>query len=216
MPQIGDILQVNLRAEYQLQTILNTFFYRVMDAPSAGWKDGFIAEFRETVLDPMRLCQVPALVYKDIYVRNLFDGDEFTSDIPTVTGTNGSEAQRLPSFIAAHVKLTRGNNRVRHGHKYIAGQTEDHTAGQTWGADYQVMLQGAAAGMAAELNAGGGVDVWKPVIIGRIVQPQLNKPPKYRLPVSQEEMGQDWAYITGARADTAVTTMRSRKAGHGV
>lgn len=216
MPVIGDVLQVVLRAEYQLQTVLNTFFYRVMDAPSPGWQAGFIAEFRETVLDPMRNVQVPSLVYKDIYVKNIFDGEEFTSEIPTITGLNGSAAQRLPSFIAAHVKLTRGNNRVRHGHKYIAGQTEDHTVGQTWEPSYQTFLQAAADGMAAELNAGGGVDIWKPCIVGRIAQPQLNKPPKYRLPVSQSEMADQWAYITGARADTAVTTMRSRKAGHGV
>lgn len=216
MPQIGDVLQVNVRAQYQLQTVLNTFFYRVMDNPSTGWRDGFLTEFKDTVLTPMRVAQVPDVGYRDIYVRNIFDGEEFTDDIPTLTGTNGSTLQRLPSFIAAHIRLTRGNNRVRHGHKYLAGQTEDHTAGQIWGADYQVMLQNVADGMASDLNAGGSVDVWKPVIVGRILQPQTDKPPFYRLPTSQAEMGENWAYVTGARADTAVTTMRSRKAGHGV
>lgn len=216
MPVVGDILQVVLRAEFQLQTVLNAFFYRVEDVPSAGWQTGFITEFRETVLDPMRAVQSPSVVYRDIYVKNIFDGEEFTVDIPSTTGVNPSTWELLPSFIAAHVKLTRGNNRVRHGHKYVAGQTEGHTVNQVWEAGYQVLLQTMADGMASSLTAGGGVDVWKPVIIKRISQPQINKPPKYRLPASQAEMGEHWAYVTGARADNRITTMRSRKAGNGI
>lgn len=216
MAVLGDILHVTLRAEWQLQTIINTFFYRFQDTPSAGWKDGFASEFRETVVDAMRPVQATNLVYLDFYVRNIFDGDEFTEELTGVTGTNGSAAQRLPSFVAAHIKLTRGNNRVRHGHRYVAGQTEDHTVGQTWEPSYQTFLQATADAMASELNAGGGVDVWAPVIVGRVIQPRVDKPPVYRLPVSQAEMADDWAYITGARADTRVTTMRSRKAGHGI
>ena len=211
-----DVFQVVLKGTILGQTFLNAFYYRLEDAPSPGHFSGLLNTFDATVVAPYVAQTTVNVTFDTITAKNIFTGDE-GSIIPVKRiGERVGAGQVLPSFMAAHVKLIRGNNRVRHGHKYVVGLCENDSDGNVWTSASMAFTQVLANSFAAQLNAGGVVDVFKPVILGRI---RYNPEPgkfAYRLPTSVEEMGDQWSYVTAALVSPGVTTMRSRKEGHGV
>lgn len=213
----GDIISVTLHSLWQSQVTEMVFFYRVEDTPTAGYLEGLATEFEDNGLPIFALAQSVNMEYVQLTVRNIFNLDEFVkSPLVPDDGTLSAGAD-LPSFMSANIKLVRSNARVRHGRKAFGGATENEIGGQQWETAYVALLQDCADWMAEEQIA-GGVDFFKPVIVGRVFVPA--DPPDipnayYRLPTSQVEMGDNWAYVISALASPFASTQRSRKLGHG-
>jgi len=214
---INDVLQLVLSGLYASQVWENVFFYRVEDAPTGGILTGLATEFQAEVLAVMAAAQNDATAYDQIIVRNIFSGDEAVVAplTPVMGSVSGSDV--APSFIAASIKLVRGNARVRHGRKSLIGMSEANMNGQIWTSGFQTDLQAVADAFAAQLNP-GLADLLAPIIVGRVEYvPDPDEPDHfaYRLPESQAEMDDNWAYVVSGQASTVITTQNSRKQGHG-
>lgn len=211
-----DVFQVTLKGTIIGQTFLNVFYYRLEDEPSAGHMAGLLNTFQTVVQEPYAVLTTSDTTFDTITGKNIFTGDEYSIIPATREGQRVGAGQVLPSFMAAHVKLIRSNNRVRHGHKYIVGMTETEQYGNVWAPGSLEAIQSVADTFAVNLDAGGVVDVFRPIILGRV---QYNPEPgrvAYRLPTSLSEMSDQWSYVSAALASPSITTMRSRKEGHGV
>jgi hypothetical protein len=223
MAAVGDMIQVTAEGLWLGQLNQNVFFYRIEDAPTATWYDGVAEEFEDEVLLTVRNIQSPSFTWVRLVVRNLFNAGETYEYAVSVAGTRACDAGAAAeaSFMAAGFKLVRANARVKHGYKYFGALCEGDVSGNLF------TLVGATtdtveAGLAAPLVA-GGVDTFKPVIVGRIMtvvaSPTTLNPNnlirRYKLPVSQAAMADNWAYVREAVVNPYITTMRSRKAGHG-
>ena len=212
---VGDIIQIVLRGTNQGETWLNAFYYRQQDTATETYLSGVASEFENVVIDALASFAPPAITFDQVNLRNIFDGNELVVIPSVTTGARTIPGEMCASFIAAHCKLVRGNNRVRHGHKYVVGAYEGDVAGQVFTTGAMGYLNAIAAAFKQQLYP-GLVDLFLPVIVGRVAyQPEPGRS-AYRLPVSQTEMGNRWAYVTDASFSREVTTMRSRKAGHGV
>lgn len=213
----GDIVQLTLFALNQDQQQLNVHFYRVEDEPTEGYLEGICTEFEDEVLPLYAAVQATTVGYYQLTARNIFVEDEFVkSPLDPVSGSVSSSAP-LPSFVAANIKLVRGNARVRHGRKAVGGAVENNIAGQEWETAYVDDLQLLADGLATNLVA-GATDTFAPVIVGRVLHdadPPDHPNDWYALPTSQSEMGLNWAYIVSALASPFASTQRSRKLGKG-
>lgn len=214
---IGDVLQLVLSGKYLSQLWENVFFYRVEDTPTEGILEGLVTEFEDEVLAPMALVQNLSTLYDQITCKNIFSDDEFVkAPLDTTVGSNSS-GEVLPSFVSARMKLVRSNARVRHGRKSLVGMSEGDCNGQEWTSGYFDDLEVLAPKFALELSP-GGVDFLKPVIVGRVfVEADPPDIPNsfYRLPTSQAEMSNKWAYVISTLASPIISTQNSRKIGHG-
>jgi len=214
---VGDIIQIVLNQTYALQQCQNVAFYRVEDTPTEGVLEGACLDFESDVGTVMKLAQNLGVAYTSIVATNIFSLDQFVYS-PTTLGVGANvSGDYLSSFISGGIKLVRGNARVRHGRKSIVGMSEDDALGQVWTSGYQTLLQDVADAYAQVLTP-GGVDNLAPVIVGRVFIPA--DPPDvphayYRLPQTQSQMSDKWAYVVSAVASTLVTSQNSRKQGHG-
>lgn len=215
MPSVGDIMQIVLQGTNQGETWLNTFYYRLQDTATDTYMVGLSTEFQNVVVDALANFAPPAVTFDQISIKNLFAGDELVT-VPTVrAGERTVPGEMMASFIAAHCKLVRGNNRVRHGHKYVVGAYEGDVAGQAFTTGAMAYLAVIATAFKQQLYP-GMVDQFLPVIVGRVAYEPEPGRVAYRLPATQAEMANKWAYVTDAVFSRDVTTMRSRKAGRGV
>jgi hypothetical protein len=205
----GDVLQLTLEASYGGQ-VLNVFYYRCQDLPTDGYLTGLTTEFKSVVLPQIRNCTNPGYVLTKITVINIFNQDDYLVDV-SVAGLAGQRTgtDQISSLIAAGIYLQPNNRRVRRGYKFIPAAFETDLNGNVWTDNYLAALQNLAGAIASNLTA-GLADVFAPIIIRRIREGN-----GYRLPTSQAEMGNNFAYIAGAIPRNLVTTMRSRKAGRG-
>lgn len=213
----GDVVQLTFSALNLSQVQQNVHFYRVEDTPTEGYLTGLVEEFQTVVLPLYEAAQSNQSIYISITARNIFSGDELVVSPLDISSGSISDSEALPSFMAANIKLVRSNARVRHGRKAVGGGTELGITGQQWTSGYLALLQDLADGMAATLTA-GLADVFAPVIVGRVFVPA--DPPAipnafYRLPETQVEMDDNWAYVTSGLASMFASTQRSRKIGHG-
>lgn len=213
----GDVVQLTLVQEYLDQQVLNVHFYILDDTPTDTYLEGLCNEFVETVLPAYAAAQSGDLTYIELRALNIFSADEFVLAPLSITEGDVTGAS-LASFIAASIKLVRSNARVRHGRKAIAGMTEENAVQQEWTTTIVDLLQDLGDALASTLTAGLS-DVFKPVIVGRVFVPA--DPPDvprafYRLPESQVEMDDNWAYVISGLPSTHVTSENSRKLGHGI
>lgn len=214
---VGDIIQIVLNQTYALQQCQNVAFYRVEDTPTEGVLEGAATDFVTDVGTVMQLAQNAGVTYPSCVATNIFSLDQFVLSPTTLSPGLNVAGDQLSSFISGGIKLVRGNARVRHGRKSIVGMSEDDAFGQVWTSGYQTLLQDVADAYAQVLTP-GGVDNLAPVIVGRVLVPA--DPPDvprafYRLPATQAEMADNWAYVVSATAATLITSQNSRKQGHG-
>lgn len=211
MAGVGDILKLDLQGNYQGQTWLNVFFYRIEDAPTEGYLDGLATEFGSVVLSAVAATQQASVNYDSITITNIFTDEQkqYTGFSPASGGITATNS--LPSIISASVKLVRSNTRVRHGRKSLLGFDEGDMNSNLWTSSKRAAITTAAQTFADTLTA-GGVDVFKPVIVGRVLEtPPPPEKPFYRLPNSLLEMGTNWAYIVDVFVSPYVRTMNSRR-----
>lgn len=214
---VGDIVQLTLFQLNQFQQQLNVHFYRVEDEPTEGYLEGLATEFEDEWLPLYAAAQSAEVGYTQISCRNIFNEDEFVLAPLAVTQGDITSGETLPSFMSANIKLVRGNARVRHGRKAIGGATEDMLENQEWSAAY-VSILGTLADKLADQVVAGATDIFKPVIVGRVLHaadPPDHPDPWYALPTSQSEMGLDWAYVISGLVSPFASTQRSRKLGRG-
>lgn len=224
MATLGDVFMLTTSARYYMQLIQNVFFYRITDTPSTGAPEGLVTDFISDVLPAIAAVQSSDLNYFSVKVVNIFDAAELYEEGIDVDGSRGTgtDTDDGATFLALGVLLRRSNARVRNGYKYFAGLVEGDISNNVW------ILGGAAqanleAALAADLNP-GSVDNFEPVIVKRVRTTvntvngfgQTVSHYQYSLPVSQVEMDDNWATVAQASVNLQLTTMRSRKAGHGV
>lgn len=206
MATVGDVLQVTLRGSYLGTVFYNISFYRVENVPTEGVLQGLATEFDRNVLAAYKGFANINVYFSSLTVRNLFSDEEYTrTSLDNLRGTR-EVSDSLPPFVSATILLRRANRNVRAGRKHIIGGLEQDTAAAYWTSNALTLLAPVAAAFAADLNP-GLVDLLRPVIVGRV---QVT-PGVYRLPLTQEEMGSRWSYITGASVNKRVSTQNSRK-----
>lgn len=216
MAVAGDVAKVTVSATYLGQVCQNVFFYRIQDAPTEGWKTGLASEFALQVLTEIRALQVDTYQYTGLQVINLFNAADLLEVPLTVAGTVAAATSvLLPSYVSLSFKLNRANALVRNGRKQIGGLMDGQIDGNNLTAAYVTAANDAAAAMALTLNPGLGVDVFIPVIVGRVGYTTSEGNDAYRLPESQAEMGANWSPISSAQF-VRPSTMNSRKVGHGI
>lgn len=215
---LGDIVQLVLTGTNVGETSQNVHFYRLEDVPTAGYLDGLMDSFETNVLPKYAAVATTVVTFTQLYAKNIFSGDEaFLSPLTPAIGVDGA-GSASPSFVAASIKLVRQNARVRHGRKSVGGSSENDFVTQSWTPGYLVKLQTLADALADSLNP-GLTDLFAPVIVGRVFEaydPLVPAVGRYRLPVDQVEMADNWSYFTSAIASPTVSTMNSRKIGHGI
>lgn len=219
-----DVFMLTISGLFNLQLNQNVFMYQITDTPSTGAPEGLVTEFLETVLPTIAAIQSTDFNWYNAKAVNLFDAADLYEENIDVDGTRspGSSAADQPSFLALGVKLQRGNARVRNGYKYFGGLIEGDVSNGLWnvGGAPQTNLQAA---LSTTLVA-GGIDTFQPVIVAREQETKnfINKFGQtvsytaYSLPKTQAEMDDKFAPVIQASVNPQVTTMRSRKVGHGV
>jgi len=213
---LGDVIQLTLQGTFQSSIWMNVFYYISEGSISAGYLTGITTEFQAVVLDAMADAQTDLVDYVSLRALNIFSGDELvvaplTPPDGNVTPSTGAGA----SFLAANYKLIRSNARVRHGQKYLTGLQESWFEANDLQAAYLTLASAVSAAFAATLVA-GLTDEFVPVIVGRIEYTTSGGNQAYRLPTSQAEMDDKWAYVSSAIVNPLLTTERSRKLGHGI
>jgi hypothetical protein len=215
---IGDIIRLTDTQTYLSQEVLNTYFFRVEDNPTAGYLTGLITEFKAVVFPAVRPLQHQLLLHESLTAENLFSGDFLESAVtPALAGTNASGStvdNALPSYVALSFLLQRENSRVRNGRKSIAGVPDNNVSGNAVNL-LTNELNAFAAVLDNTLIAGAGADQFRPVIVGRIPYLTASGRQAYRLPVSQVEMAANWSYVVSARPAFTISSQVSRKQGNG-
>lgn len=213
---VGDVIQVTLAATWQAVQCLSVYYYRVVDAPTAGYLTGLSTEFQSQVLTAYAPTQIIGETFDSLRLLNIFTGDELI--VGTLTPAGGSAAatgDMAPSFTAANIRLIRANARVRNGRKQVPLTRELDYVGNFLSAGIQTVLNTFAATLDNQLVA-GGIDTFDPVIVGRVPYVTASGRTAYRLPSTIEEMGDNWSVVAGATLVNRVTTMNSRKFWRGV
>lgn len=209
---VGDICQVSLEILFGSIVMRNVWYYRVEDTPTVGYLDGLSTDFQSVVLVPYAASQTTEIVFNSIQCLNIFSGDVVEDNTPTpAAGGRAVSGDRSASFIAAMILMTRQNNRVRHGRKYIYAPLEGDYAGNSLASSFVTLMNNLAATFDDVLAPGAGIDDFAPVIVGRIPYTTPQGKAAYRLPSSQAEMSSNWSYVGQCRLINRTTTMNSRK-----
>lgn len=215
MAVLGDVAKLTVTGSSLGQVNQNVFFYRITDVPTAGWAEGLATEFISEVLLEIRKVQSANFVWNAIQVVNIFDAADLYEEGLNLVGTGSNvAAEMMPSYCAFGFRLQRGNAQVRNGRKMIGGMAEEAQVNGGITTGFRVNADLAAAAMAQELVA-GAVDYFSPIIVGRVEYTTDEGKQAYRLPVTQAEMAANWAYVISAQY-RSITTMNSRKVGHGI
>lgn len=208
---IGDVIQLTQTTDWSGIRMLNVYYYMIDDAPTETYLTGLLTEFQEEVLAPYSACQPTNIVNFSLYAKNIFTGDEATDSSPTpATGTRTPSGDSAASFIAANIKLVRQNARVRHGRKMLYIPLEGDLSGNQLSAGFITLANAYASACAENLDA-GGIDLFVPVIVGRVPYTTSGGDQAYRLPTSQAEMGDNWSPVVSGLLVNRVSTMNSRK-----
>lgn len=212
MASIGDVIQISVKARNLNNVVIrNVFYYMLMDAPTVNYLGGLATEFQSAILAKMAATQPSDYVIEELIFTNLFAGDVLNDSTPTpAIGTRSVAGERAPSFLAAQVLLTRENTRVRHGKKFFNLPMESDTIGDAISPATLTLLNTLAGALDSSLNP-GGVDVFEPIIVGRVLYTTPSGRTAYRLPTSALEMGDRWSLIAPCRVIQRATTMNSRK-----
>jgi hypothetical protein len=216
MATTGDVIQVSLKARNISNVVIrNVWYYRCTDAPGSDYLTGLSTDFQSTVLAPLAAIQPSDYVMESLTLLNIFNGDVLTDSTPTpAQGTRSVSGDRAPSFIAAEILLTRTNNRVRHGKKFISLPTESDIQGDAIVSGTLTLLNTLAATFDDVLFP-GAVQHFTPVIVGRVPYTTPGGRAAYRLPGSIVEMDDNWSEVSSPRVVQRVTTMNSRKSWRG-
>lgn len=208
---VGDILKVTLHETFLGQKIENVFFYRLTGVPSPAAGETFeqlVAErFNVVVAFHVRAIQSTFCLNTIIRVDNITNGIDFYELTVGVAGDLAADP--LASFDAINFVLRRTTGITRNGSKRIGGLTENGVSGNT-----VIIAAGTLnpleASLSADLVTADAVPVAfaEPVIVGRIFDPTVGASGGYVLDLTKINP------IASASA-TAVSTQRSRKAGHG-
>lgn len=213
---IGDIIQVTVTTIYGTVPALNVYYYQITDTPTATYLEGLSTEFQNVVLAAFAATQLTNTIIQSISLRNIFSGDELVDASPTpAAGTRTPTGDQLASFIACAIKLVRANARVRPGRKMLLVSLEGDIAGQFLAAGFVTLAQAYANTLDNNLDA-GGIDLFVPTIVGRVLYTTPSGGTAYRLPESQAEMGDVFSPVAGVTVSNRVTTMNSRKFWKGV
>lgn len=212
----GDVIQLELGMQTQSVQLRNVFYYMITDTPTETYLTGLLTEFQETVLPAYAACEPTVYSFDFLRATNLFSGDEIIdSSLSAPAGTRSVVSDQHPTFMAAAVQLTRANNRVRHGRKMIHVPWEADSAAQNLATGFRTLLTTLANTFDDNLDA-GGIDLFTPVIVGRVPYTTGAGGEAYRLPVSQEELADQWSPVAGVLVPQRITTMNSRKFWRGI
>jgi len=207
----GDIVQLTVKTIYGTVPALNVYYYQIVDVPTATYLEGLATEFQTIVLPTFAATQLTNTIIESISLRNIFSGDELVDASPTpAAGTRAPTGDQLASFIACAIKLVRANARVRPGRKMLLVSLETDIAGQFLSTAFTSLAQTYANTLDNALNA-GGIDNFVPTIVGRVEYTAPSGRIAYRLPISQEEMADNYSPVAGVTVSNRVTTMNSRK-----
>ena len=208
---VGDVIQIGLEASVNNILMRNVFYYRVEDVPTAGYLDGLNTEFQDIILSTWAATQCTPTIFQSVALLNLFSGDVLEDNTPVPgTGSRAVSGDQSASFVAYMILLTRENNRVRHGRKYVYAPLETDVGGNLASVGFLALLT-TLAGVLDDTLIAGGVDNFRPIIVGRIPYTTPGGKEAYRLPSSQAEMSDKWSYVLPCRAINRTTTMNSRK-----
>lgn len=212
MASSGDVIQVSLQGLWNGTNVFrNVFYYRAEDNPTAGYLSGLDTDFRSVVLTPLASCLTTTYTFERIVYTNLFTGDVLDNVEPTpAAGTRAVSGDQLATFVAAMVVGQRSNNRVRNGRKFIPIPLEADISSNFLISGFQTLVNNFANAYATILDP-GLVDEMAPIIVGRIAYTAAGGRVAYRLPTSQAELSDRWAYINAGTLINRVTTMNSRK-----
>lgn len=212
----GDVVQLTLSTTWQSVQCLAVYFYRVEDAPTAGYLTGLINEFQSGPLTAFAPTQVIGVTFDSLRALNIFSGDEVIDTSLTPSGGSAAVTGDMSAtFSAACIRLIRANARVRNGRKQVPLTRELDMVGNFLSAGIQTVLNTFAATLDNVLQP-GGIDDFAPMIVGRVPYVTPSGRTAYRLPLTQEEMGDNWSYVVNTALVNRVTTMNSRKFWRGV
>lgn len=208
---IGDILKITQNQSFLGQLLQNVYFYRVLSLPTPPEGetvyDHIVLRFNADVGIPMRVLQSTACNHTVYRVDNLTNGIDFSEQTINVPGTMGEEAS--PSYNALNFILRRSTALTRNGSKRVGGLGEQASNGNTC-----IIAAGTLAAYANAVADGLftadalPVKFAEAVIVGRTLVP-ASDPPSYELDLSKINP-------IASAAFTAMSTQRSRKAGHGL
>lgn len=210
---IGDIIKVTDFQSFLGQLMENIYFYRITAEPVPA--DGFTADeqvclsFNAAVRSVVIPLQEVTCSHGVTRMDNVTNGIDFAEINVPVNGTISGDAQ--PSFLAFNFVLRRTTGITRNGSKRIGGLDEGATSGNGITV-VSTQLNNLGVAMAADLSytAGGTAHPFaEPVIVGRKVIGTGAHGPIYGLDLTKINP-------VASAAFTAVSTQRSRKAGHGV
>lgn len=204
---IGDILKVTDNQGYLGQLVQNVFFYKVTAIPvTAGGMDEYeqvCASFNADVRILELAIQHEQLEHGVTTVDNITNGLDFGAVEADVFGL--LEGDELASFYALNFILRRTSKITRNGSKRFAGVAETSVNGNSYTGS-MTPVNALAAALAAPLKDGASPtpnDFAIPVIVGR------------KLVSGHYEYDLTKINPVSSAAFTAVSTQRSRKAGHG-
>lgn len=205
---INDIIKITDYQSFLGQIMENVYFYEIDAIPAPA--DGFTVEeqvclsFNSKVRINVIPLQENVCSHGVTRMDNLTNGIDFAEISAPVNGTIVGDPE--PSFVAYNFVLRRSTGITRNGSKRIGGLDEGGISGNgitTVGA----LLTALGTAMAADLTyPAGGLEVpfAHPVIVGRVLVGG-----SYQLDLTKINP-------IASAAFTAVSTQRSRKAGHGV
>lgn len=208
---IGDVAQVSLAAFVGTVIMRNVWYYRLVDDGVGDPLSGLADVFQSTVLAAYAATQYGATQFTSVSIENIFSGDVYEDNTPTpAAGTRTPNTAPTATFVSAMILMTRENNRVRHGRKYVYLGDEADIA-SNFIATGTLALLTTLANTFDDLLVAGLVFDWQPVIVGRVLYTTPSGGEAYRLPASQAEMSDNYSNIVNARVVNRVTTMNSRK-----
>lgn len=210
---IGDIVKITDFQSYLTQLVQNVYFYRIDALPEPA--EGFTVDEQvcRSFQTNVRVLALPfqnvALSHGVVRMDNLTNGIDFAELNDPVSGTAGGDG--LATFFALNFILRRSTGVTRNGSKRIAAPVEDAVQGNNY-VGSMGPLNAFAAAMASPLKDGGlpvPADFATPVIVGRVLVGEGTPDEHYELDLTKINP-------IASAAFTALSTQRSRKAGHGV
>lgn len=202
MALLGDVFQILFEQELLGQVVRNVFGYVVSVADPAGTPEDVADRMIVEIGNVYNGLQAGAVNNIQITVINLDDATEFIEKGWTGAGTDGTSGPVLPSYVAAALKLLRGDTDTRNGSKRIAGIGEDRVTDNDWTSFDSVTALAVQDAFAATIFITPSLMEMDPIIIGR--DPITGQPDTGRI-----------APIIEAQAQEGISTQNSRKAGRG-
>jgi hypothetical protein len=210
---VNDIVKITDFQLYLGQLMENVFFYHIdaIPTPASGLtvEEELCRSYEVDVRLFMIAFQETSCSHGIVRMDNVTNGIDFAELNDPVAGAIVGDAE--PSFLAYNFVLRRTTGITRNGSKRIGGLDEGGSSGNGI-TTISTLLTAFATAMAAPLldnTAPTPVAYAHPVIVGRKVVGTGSHGPIYGLDLTKINP-------IASAAFTAVSTQRSRKAGHGV